>query len=222
MRQRWWLCIRFFGPLLRRRDIEQASAQIQLQLPMAIGKQAVMTNAVKAVGNGVKQKTADKLVGIEGHHLLGAARSIILPTEGNLVVIDPDEAGIGDGDAMGVAAEIGQHLFGSGKWRLGIDHPVDATCCFKGSIEGDRIGQTGDVAEELKLAQVVGLLQLFKKQSAEQPRQNPHRQEEFWPAGNPAGLIGRQSAARHDAMDMRVVVQVLAPGMPQRMSGDAL
>lgn len=56
MRQRWWLCVRFFDRLLRRRDAEQASAQVQLQLPMDIGKQAVMTNAVKAVRNGVKQE----------------------------------------------------------------------------------------------------------------------------------------------------------------------
>lgn len=51
MRQRWWLCVRFFHRLLRQWDVEQASAQIQLQLSMAIGKQAVMTNAVKAVRN---------------------------------------------------------------------------------------------------------------------------------------------------------------------------
>lgn len=76
MRQRWWLCVRFFDRVFRRRDVEQASAQVQLQLPMAIGKQAVMTNAVKAVRNGVKQETADELVGIERHYLLPAARSI--------------------------------------------------------------------------------------------------------------------------------------------------
>lgn len=85
-----------------------------------------MTNAVKAVWNRVKQETADELVRIERHQLLLAGRSIILPSEGDLVSIDVDEAGVGDGNAMGIAAEIGQHLFGSGKGRLGIDDPVDA------------------------------------------------------------------------------------------------
>ncbi len=84
MSQRWWLCVRFFD---RRRDVEQASAQVQLQLPMAIGKQAVMTNAVKAVRNGVKQEAADELVGIERHYLLPAARSIILPSECDAIAI---------------------------------------------------------------------------------------------------------------------------------------
>lgn len=115
VRQRWWLCVRLFERLLRCWDVKQAAAQVQLQLPMAIGKQAVMTNAVKAVWNRVKQETADELVRIERHQLLLAGRSIILPSEGDLVSIDVDEAGVGDGNAMGIAAEIGQHLFGSGK-----------------------------------------------------------------------------------------------------------
>lgn len=168
MPQRRWLCVRFFDRVFRRRDVEQASAQVQLQLPMAIGKQAVMTNAVKAVRNGVKQETADELMGIECHYLLPAARSIILPSECDSIAIDADEAGIGDGDAMGIAPEIGQHLFGSGKGRLGIDDPADTPRFFDHAVECGRTGQAGDVAEELKLVQVVGLLQLFKKQPPEQ------------------------------------------------------
>ena len=141
MSQRCWLCVRFFGRLLRRRDVERASTQVQLRLPMAIGKQAVMTNAVKAVWNGVKQETADELVGIERQYLLPAARSIILPSECDSIAIDADEPRIGDGNGMGVTAEIGQHLFGAGKRRLGIDDPVDATRCFDNVIERRRIGR---------------------------------------------------------------------------------
>src|SRR3954451_4016699 len=88
VRHRWWLCVRLFERLLLRWDVEQAAAQVQLQLPMAIGKQTIMTNAMKAVRNRVKQETADELVSIERHHLLLAARSIILPSEGDLVSID--------------------------------------------------------------------------------------------------------------------------------------
>lgn len=90
---------------------------------------------------------------------------------------------------MGVAAKIGQNLFGAGKWRLGIDDPVDATRCSDGSIEGERVGQTGDIAEELKLAQIVGLFQLVEKQTPEQTRQDPYGQKEALPAGNPTGLV---------------------------------
>lgn len=108
---------------------------------MTIGKQTVMTNAMEAVGDGVQQEAADELMGIERHQLLDAACSVILLSKGDVIAVHADKAGIGDGDAMGVATEIGQYLFGSGKWRLGIDDPFDTTGRFQRSIEGSRIGQ---------------------------------------------------------------------------------
>jgi hypothetical protein len=65
-------------------------------LSIAIGEKTVMTNAVKTVWQGVKQETADELIGIELHHLLLAAVAIILPSECGTIAIDTDQAGIGD------------------------------------------------------------------------------------------------------------------------------
>ena len=94
MRQWWWLCIRFFDRRLRRREVEQSPAQVQLLLPMTIGKKSIMTNAVETVWQGVKQETADELISIERHHLPLAAVAIILPSECDTIAIDADEAGI--------------------------------------------------------------------------------------------------------------------------------
>ncbi len=68
---------------------------------------------MEAVGQGMKQKAADELAGLEPHDLLGAALAIILPSEGDVIVIEGDEAAVGDGDGMGAAAEIGENLGGS-------------------------------------------------------------------------------------------------------------
>jgi hypothetical protein len=125
---------------------------------MTFGKRPVMTNSMEAIRDGVKQETADELVGIDCHHLLATTRAIILSSECDAIAIHADEPGVGDGNAMGVAAEIGQHLSRSGKWRLDVDNPVDAARCFDGAIECGRISHTGNIAEELKLAQVLGLL----------------------------------------------------------------
>ena len=75
---------------------------------------------MEAVRQGVQQEAADELVGIEGHHLGLAVRSVVLPGEADLAVGERDQPAVGDGDAMGVAAEIGQHLFGARRtvaWR---------------------------------------------------------------------------------------------------------
>jgi hypothetical protein len=50
--------------------------------------------------------------------------SVILPEEGDLVVGQGQEAVMADGDAMGVASQIGQHVVWATKRRLGVDDPV--------------------------------------------------------------------------------------------------
>ena len=62
MRQGWRLCVWLFDR--RWLDIEQSSAQVQLQLPVAIGKKSVMSNAVETVWQSVKQEAANELIGI--------------------------------------------------------------------------------------------------------------------------------------------------------------
>lgn len=134
---------------------------------MTIGKKSVMTNAVETVWQSVKPETADELISIERHHILFAAVAIILPSECDTIAIDADEAGIGDGDTVGVASEIGQNLSGSREGRLGIHHPVNAPCIPYRSIECRRVSQVCYVAEEPELALIVGLLEFFQKQSPE-------------------------------------------------------
>lgn len=53
----------------------------------------------------------------------------------------------------------------------------------------------------------------MQKQAAEQPREDADRQEEAGPASDPACAVGRRSTTRHDTVDMRMVLQGLAPGM---------
>jgi len=62
VRQGWRLCVWLFDR--RWLDIEQSSAQVQLQLPVAIGKKSVMSNAVETVWQSVKQEAANELIGI--------------------------------------------------------------------------------------------------------------------------------------------------------------
>jgi len=49
------------------------------------------------------------------------------PLDGNAVVVEGDQTAVGDGDAVGVAAEIGEHRLRPGEGSLGIDNPIDLT-----------------------------------------------------------------------------------------------
>lgn len=72
-----------------------------------------MADAMKAVGQRVQEEAVDKLVGVQRHEFCLAAMAIVSPAERDFAVDHVDQAGVGDGNTVGVAAKIGQHLLWS-------------------------------------------------------------------------------------------------------------
>ena len=74
-----------------------------------------MADAMEPARQVVQQEAANELVGGKRHDLLavGTAAAIVLVAEGDTRLVEADEAGVRDGDAMGVAREIGEHRFGA-------------------------------------------------------------------------------------------------------------
>jgi hypothetical protein len=91
---------------------------------MAIGEEAIVPDALKALGEHVEQKPTDKLLDREAHHLHFVAMSVVAPTETDLAVFATQEALVTDSDPMGIAPEVGEHLPGTAEGRLGVDHPI--------------------------------------------------------------------------------------------------
>ena len=80
-----------------------------------------------------------------------ATVGVILPAEGDALLVEGQQAMIGDGHAMGVAAEIAQHLHGTTEGGLGIDDPVVAVQAADEFCELLRIGESGGGAGAAKL-----------------------------------------------------------------------
>ena len=89
------------------------------------GEQAVVADAVQAFGQHVDEETADELVGLERHALVSIAAldAVVLPLEGNALLVEGDQAAVGDGNAVGVTRQIGQHGLRSAERTLCIDDP---------------------------------------------------------------------------------------------------
>jgi hypothetical protein len=70
---------------------------------------------VEALGQHVDQEAPDELVRVEPHGLpaVRAVDAIVLPAERNRAVVGRNEAAVRDGDPMGIAGEIAQHLLRS-------------------------------------------------------------------------------------------------------------
>ena len=136
----------------------------------AFGEQAVMADAVEAFGQDVDEESADELVCGECHALVSIAAldAVILPLEGDALLVEGDQATVCDGNAVGVTRQIGQHCLRSTEWALGIDDPFGLAQPGEISCEGLRIGQMDIVAEEAQAAGLVGGDELPQEQPAKQ------------------------------------------------------
>jgi hypothetical protein len=86
-----------------------------------------MSDAVETAGQDVQEEAADELGGVERHGLeaVAAFDAIVFPLERDALVVERDEPGVGDRDAVGGAAEIGEDGLRSGEGPLGVDDPCD-------------------------------------------------------------------------------------------------
>src|ERR1700686_2467484 len=134
--------------------IEQLSRPRDVLGTLAAGEQTIVADAVEAVRQHVDEEAADELVVRERHHLgpLTSLGAIILPLEGDGVAVERDQAAVGDGDAVGVARQIGEHRLRPAEWTLSVDHPFDFAQRRQISGERLRVVEISVVAEELQTA----------------------------------------------------------------------
>src|ERR1035437_4550493 len=184
------LSLRWSWRHFRNRHAQQLAASVQFFFPEAIALEAVIADAEEAMRQNMEQKTTDEFLCGKGHRSLLAMVPIILVSEAHLTVFDVQQAMIGDGDAMGVATDVIQHLFWSGEGTLGIDHPFGLPYRFEIASKLAVIAKSLDRGEEVQLARIECLLQMLQKQTAEQERQHAYGQEEARFARNPARSIG--------------------------------
>jgi hypothetical protein len=110
-----------------------------------------VTDANQSFGQNVDQESAEKLFCGNSHNLLLAAVGIILPSERHSIILEANESMVGDRDAVGIAREIMQNMFGAAEGWLGVDDPVLAEKLSQKSAEGTRFRETPERAVELEL-----------------------------------------------------------------------
>jgi hypothetical protein len=95
----------FLGPFDNWRNAQELAKPSDVGGAIAIGKQPIVADAVEPLGQHVDQESADELEGGERHRLpaVGAVDAVVLPTEGDAVVVGRDQTAIGDRDAVGIS-----------------------------------------------------------------------------------------------------------------------
>src|SRR6516164_11596411 len=125
---------------------------------------------MKPFWENVQQEAPDERVGAERHRAIPGrpVAAIVLVAEGHAALVERDEATVRDGDAMGVAGEIGKHCFWPGEGRLGVDKPSLPLERYEMCIEGLAATQVRDLAKEREPARRMGIDERRQEKPPEQ------------------------------------------------------
>lgn len=79
-----------------------------------------MADAMKSPWQDMQHETADELIRGECHDLLlvGRVPSVVLVAKRHAVFVERQKATVRDGNAVGIARQVGQHRFGTRKGGL--------------------------------------------------------------------------------------------------------
>jgi hypothetical protein len=91
---------------------------------ISVGQETKVTYPDIARRQNMEEEPSDKLVGLEGHGLLTVMVGIIPTSEGNIAVLDGEDAVITDRDPMGISAQVLKDPLGAIEGWFAIDDPL--------------------------------------------------------------------------------------------------
>ena len=154
---------------------ETLTATGQLLFSAAIAKEAVIADALEAREEDVEKEAADELVSSQRHCPVLVAAALNLPPERDLAGADGNQAIVGDGDAMGVAGDTVQHLFGPAKGGLAQTTHLDLRAARKVAEQDAAVAERRQGAKEAQFVAFDCLLQIFQDQTTEDTSEHSDR-----------------------------------------------
>ena len=202
----------------RRRDGQDRATRREIGGATARREQPEVADADEACRQDVQEEAPQEFVDVyrQRAHLTPVA--IVLPPKRDRVVGDVDESVIRDGDAVGVPREVVQDMGGAAKRRLRVDHPRLVMQRSEPPAKRGRGCQRLQGPWKREPSLTPRPAQPGDEFSAKDLPQHLHRQKELRSRVDPPRPIGRQAARRDHAVDMRVMLQALSPGVEDHQS----
>src|SRR6266853_4854003 len=205
----------------RRRCIEDFAATDKLSGLPAIGQKAEVTDAHEPRGKHVEQEAPDEFPGIEGHGFLAAVVLAVPVEKSHAVVFDRQDSVIGDGDAVGIAAQILQYGFRRREGSFGIDDPLLFPDRGHEFLKLGSLSESGGSAGKAELVFAVSSGEVIEEFCAEDHAQGFDVKQEVRTGPDPPPPVETQRTARDQAVEMEVVPQSLLPSMKDRQESDS-
>ena len=121
-------CLGYFNWSFVRRSVAKlAPDDSKIFSAAVIEQKSEVADPMKAQRQDMDKEATDKFTGRELHRFISliGLSAVVSPLEGNAVFIATHESTVGDGHAVGIPREIGQHSLGTQEGSLGIDDPFD-------------------------------------------------------------------------------------------------
>ena len=189
--------------------------------PAAAGQKAEVPDAHETAWQHMQQKTAQKLLGRQRQQPLFVSVCGIAPAECDLLILHGDEASIRDCYPVGICAQIAKDLLRSAESRLRINHPAQGEQLTDEALKQAALRPVPEAAMESQPARSLSLPESFDELAAEHRAENIVGEEEAKVAGaHPVRMVRRESAGNHHAVNMRMMLQFLVPGMEHAEEAD--
>jgi hypothetical protein len=168
------------------RATKQLEAERQEGGALPVGEEAEVADAHEAAWQQVEQEAAQELFDRQSHDPLLVAVGGVAPAEGHVALGKSNQPAVGNGDAMGVGAEIAQHMFRPAERPFGVDDPVVTEQYPQPGGEGARFRKRQEMSVELECACLEGAPESSDELAAEDTAEHLDGQEEGVSGGNPA------------------------------------
>src|SRR5215470_1057596 len=137
----------------------------------------------------------------------------VAPTKGHLAVVERNQSVVGDGYAVGITAEVVEHILRTTEGWFGVDDPMFSKQWPAPRGEGLRLSEWRQIAGKVQLPSLKSRLEPVDELSAKYAPEHMDGEKESRVRWNPAGEIERKPAGRDDAVDMGMNLEFLVPGV---------
>jgi transposase len=114
----------------------------------------------------------------ESHGSVLALVGIVFPAKRHVVVVDRNQAVVGNGDSMSVAGQVPQNVFRTAEGRLGVNDPLLPGDGFEKCCEVIFVGERHAVPKESQLMVAKRLAQTVRELAPKNTAEHFHRQKE--------------------------------------------
>jgi hypothetical protein len=162
----------------------------------------------------MEKESAQEFVQRQPHEPFFVLVRRVPPAERDQTICQVHQAVVGNRHPVCVGAEVVQHMLSPAERAFAIYHPLGAEQPAKHRREGGRRMQVRDGPVETEFPLAVEFAKTLHKLTSEYTTKDFDWQEEACGRRNPAGVIGRQSTRRNDAVNMRMVEpSLMMPGI---------